>query len=377
MPERVYLDHNATSPLRPACRDAMLEAMSRPLNPSSVHAEGQAARALVDRARRDVADAISAPRESVVFTSGGSEGDNAAIHGLVRGGPKVARILVTATEHAAVHAAAGCCGVPIEIAPVDAGGVLDLAWLERRAGELHAAGESFLLCAMLANNETGVIGPVAEAARIVRTRGGYVLCDAVQALFKIDLDFSSLGADVLVVSAHKAGGPIGVGAMVVTPGLAFDPLLKGGAQESYRRAGTHNVPGIAGFGELARTASPSDYDGLAARRDAMEAALPEGTRVWGRGARRLPNTSCFTAPGFASERQLMGLDLAGFAISAGSACSSGKTKPSPVLTAMGADEGAARCAARVSTGWNTPEGAEAAFLAAWTNQFSRIARRAA
>jgi cysteine desulfurase len=230
---------------------------------------------------------------------------------------------------------------------------------------------------MLANNETGVIQPVAEAAAIVRRAGGYVLTDAVQAFGKIPVDFSTLGADILVLSAHKAGGPVGVGAMVATPGLAFEPLLRGGGQEEYRRAGTHNVAAIAGFGALAKAARPEDYAPLAAIRDRIAAGLPESVRVWGKDAPRLPNTLCISARGFTSETQLMVMDLAGLAVSAGSACSSGKVRTSPVLSAMGASEDEARCALRVSLGWDTPEDAGERFLAAWTKEYERVARKVA
>ena len=374
MPERLYLDHNATSPLRPACRDAMLDAMTAPANPSSVHTEGRAAKRLVEDARIALAEAISAPPQSVVFTSGGTEADTTAIFGLARGGPKVRRLFLSAIEHAAVPAAAHRTGLPVETMPVTADGTLDLESLERRLSAYDADKEGpFLLCLMLANNETGVIQPVAEAAALARRAGGYTLVDAVQALFKIEIDFASLGADILALSAHKAGGPVGVGAMVVTPGLAFEPLLGGGGQEENRRAGTHNVAAIAGFGALAKAASVSDYGRLATLRDRIEAGLPQGVAVMGQRAPRLPNTSCITVPGFPSQTQLMTMDLGGIAVSAGSACSSGKVKPSGTLVAMGVPEDEARCALRISTGWNTPDDAAERFLSAWTTEHARVA----
>jgi cysteine desulfurase len=375
---RLYLDHNATSPLRPECRDAMLEAMEAPRNASSVHAEGRAAKQIVETARRRLADAVSCPPASVVFTSGGTESDHTGILGFARGGPKVARLFLAATEHPAVPAAAQKAGLPTEIVPVLEDGTLDLTWLEERlAGYDAGADGPFLLCVMFANNETGVIHPVREAAAIARRAGGYTLVDAVQALFKVDIDFSTLGADMLALSAHKAGGPVGVGALVVTPGLGFEPLLGGGGQEENRRAGTHNVPAIAGFGRLAEVAGPSEYERLVPIRDAIEAGLPEGVRVHGQTAPRLPNTTSLTAPGFRSETQLMSLDLAGIAVSAGSACSSGKIKRSSVLTAMGLPEAEAQTALRISLGWDTPADAAGRFAGAYRSEYQRISSRAA
>ena len=370
---RLYLDHNATSPLRPACREAMLEVLGAPLNASSVHAEGRRARGIVDGARRALAERMGVTPNGVIFTGGGTEGDNAGVQGLVRGPVGACRLLVAATEHAAVSAAAARSGVPVEVVPVLRDGTLDLEALERAC----EGDGPVCLALMLANNETGVIHPVADAARIVHAAGGVVLCDAVQALFKIEFDLVSLGADVLVLAAHKAGGPQGAGAMIVRPGLSLDPFLVGGGQEENRRAGTHHVAGLAGFRALCETAELSDYDSCATIRDEIEAGLPEGVTVWGQGAPRLPNTTCLTAPGFPSETQALTMDLGGLAVSAGSACSSGKLKPSGVLTAMGAREEDARCALRVSTGWDTPQDAGRRFLDAWTPQFQRIARRAA
>ena len=370
---RLYLDHNATSPLRPACREAMLAVLGAPLNASSVHAEGRRARGVVDGARRALAARMGVTPNGVIFTGGGTEGDNAGIRGLVRGPARVRRLLIAATEHAAIHAAAARAGVPVQAVPVLRDGTLDLAALEAACAGEGPVG----LALMLANNETGVVHPVAEAARIVHAAGGYVLCDAVQALFKVEFDRESLGADVLVLAAHKAGGPQGIGAMILRPGLGLDPFLVGGGQEENRRAGTHDVAAVAGFRALCEAASPSDYEHCASVRDEIEAGLPGGVTVWGQGAPRLPNTTSLTAPGFSSETQALTMDLAGIAVSAGSACSSGKLKPSGVLTAMGATEEEARCALRVSTGWDTPSDAGARFLRAWTTEHERIARRAA
>ncbi|MEM6912938.1 MAG: cysteine desulfurase family protein [Pseudomonadota bacterium] len=381
MPDRLYLDHNATSPLRPEVREVMQEALSVPRNASSVHAEGRAAKAMVEGARKKIAARINAPLESVIFTAGGTEADTMALTGLVRGGPKVRRLMVSAIEHSAVTATAEALGAEIdhlETVPVTEAGVLDLAALERRLGAYDEAKNGpFLLSVMLANNETGVIQPIADIAPMVWKAGGYLFVDAVQGFGKIDIDFSVLGADAIALSAHKAGGPPGVGALVVKPGLALAPLLRGGGQELSRRAGTENVAGIAGFGVLAEAAEPSAYAELSTLRDAIEQGLPEGVRIWGKDAARLPNTSCFSAPGFQSETQVMVMDLAGLAVSSGSACSSGKVKPSPVLKAMGAGEAETKSSLRVSLGWDSPKDAAERFLSAWSREHQRVLERSA
>lgn len=378
MAERLYLDHNATSPLRPECRDAMLEAMSAPRNASSVHAEGRASKQLVERARSKIAESIGAFPSSIIFTSGGTEADHLGVLGLARGDHDIRRVFVSAVEHPAIPAAAQRSGLPVEALPVTPMGVLDLEALERRlSGHNPETDGRFLLCLMLANNETGVIQPVAEAADLVHAKGGLILVDAVQALYKVDIDLTLLGADLLVLSAHKAGGPIGVGALVVKPGIGITPTQGGGGQEENRRAGTHNIPAIAGFGALVDVASPAEYQRLVPIRDALEAGLPQDVTVHGKSAPRLPNTSCITAPGFKSETQVMSTDLAGVAVSAGSACSSGKVKKSGVLAAMGVSDEEAACALRISLGWDTPNDAAERFLAAWTPEFERLSSRAA
>ncbi|MEM1379485.1 MAG: cysteine desulfurase family protein [Pseudomonadota bacterium] len=378
MTTRLYLDHNATSTLRPACREAMLDAMAAPRNASSVHAEGRAAKQLLERSRKSLAKAISCPPQSIVFCSGGTEADHLGVLGFARGGPRVTRLFVSAIEHPAVTAAAQKAGLPIETVPVLKSGIIDLAWLEKRLAHynFHADGP-FLLCLMLANNETGVIQPVQDAAMIARRAGGYTLVDAVQALFKVDIDFSTLGADMLALSAHKAGGPVGIGALVVTPGLGFEPMLGGGGQEENRRAGTHNIAAIAGFGALAETASISAYQDLQRIRDRIEEGLDPSAVVYGQDAPRLPNTTALSAPGFGSEAQVMTMDLAGIAVSAGSACSSGKVKRSGVLSAMGASDEDAATALRISLGWDTPDDAADRFLAAWNSEYQRILAKAA
>ena len=381
MPDRLYLDHNATSPMRPEVREAMLDALAAPRNASSVHAEGRAAKALIESARKTIADRIHAPIESVIFTAGGTEADTLALTGLVRSGPKVRRLFISAVEHSAVSATADALRHEVdavETVPVTEAGVLNLEALEQRLNAYDQDRDGpFLLAVMLANNETGVIQPIADLAPLVWKAGGYLFVDAVQAFGKIEIDFSALGADALALSAHKAGGPQGVGALVVKPGLAFEPLLRGGGQELSRRAGTENVAAISGFGRLAEVAEPSAYAALGDIRNAIEVGLSEGVRVWGQHAPRLPNTTCFSAPGFLSETQVMVMDLAGLAVSAGSACSSGKVKPSPVLAAMGAGDQDTKSSLRVSLGWDTPGDAAERFLAAWSREYQRILERSA
>lgn len=355
-----YLDHNATSPLRPAAFDAMAEALRAGGNPSSVHASGRRARAIVDKARREIASLAGAEPSEIVFTSGGTEANNLALSGAGR------RVLVSAVEHDSVRRA-----VPqAEVLPVDGEGVLDLAALERA---LAASAEPALVSVMLANNETGVLQPIAEVVRLARSAGALVHCDAVQAAGKVPVDLRDLGVDYLSLSAHKIGGPTGVGALVVREGAPLSPALRGGGQESNRRAGTENVAGIAGFGAAAVLAAPGRD--LAALRDGLELSLVQiapAAKIFGAGARRLSNTSCVSMPGVPAETQVLALDLAGVCISAGAACSSGKVQRSPVLEAMGLQAADADCAVRISLGWNSGSADIERLIAAWRNLYIRV-----
>ncbi|WOI54611.1 cysteine desulfurase family protein [Parvularcula sp. LCG005] len=381
MPERLYLDHNATSPLRPKVRDAMLAALDGAHNPSSVHAEGRAAKRLLEDARATLSEVLNTPKEGVIFTSGGTEADNLALTGMVRGPARIRRLMISGVEHDAVKATAKALseqGVTVETVPVTRSGVVDVDWLDRRLSGYDVETEgNFLLCVMLANNETGVIQPVEKLGPMVWPRGGYLFVDAVQGFGKLDVDFTAMGADLMAIGAHKVGGPVGVGALIVKTGLAFEPLLRGGGQELYRRAGTENIAAVSGFAACARDASPTDYKALAVMRDEIAASLPPGIVVWGKEASRLGNTLCFSAPGFASETQVMVMDLNGIAVSAGSACSSGKVRSSGVLQAMGANASEAGCALRISLGWNTPADAPSRFVGAWTKEQNRIAANSA
>ncbi len=343
----VYLDYNATAKVRPEAIEALAGALARGGNPSSVHAAGRAARARVETARAEVATLVGAPPAAVTFVSGGTEADALAMESALAAG--FSRIVVGATEHEAVRETAAASGLPVEMWPVDGAGLADLDWLEARL----AAGAPALVCLMLANNETGAIQPVAAAARIVRQAGAWLHVDAVQAAGKIAVDFDSLGADTMALSAHKLGGPQGIGALVAGQRATLARRLHGGGQERGLRAGTENVPGIAGFGAAAR-ASLADLPALAAQsawRDALAARVTEaGATVLAAGAPRLPQTLAFATADFSAETQVMALDLAAVMVSAGAACSSGKVKASGVIEAMGRPD-LAPYAIRVSGGW--------------------------
>lgn len=343
----VYLDYNATAKLRPEARTAMLQALDLGGNPSSAHADGRAARALVEAARADVGKLVGAGSQAVTFVSGGTEANALAIESAVVSG--ITRIIVGATEHDAVRANAQSTGVRVDVWPVDRDGVADLDWLETRLAD----GPRSLVCLMLANNETGVIQPIARAADLVRAAGGRLHADAVQAAGKIPVDFNALGVDSLALSAHKFGGPQGVGALVAGLDTALSRRLHGGGQERGRRAGTENVAGIAGFAAAARAASEdlrTSVDQSAWRDGLAAAVVAVGAEILGAGAARLPQTLCFATRGFGSEIQVMALDLAGIMVSAGAACSSGKVKSSHVIEAMGRGD-LASSSIRISGGW--------------------------
>jgi cysteine desulfurase len=357
MPRRVYLDWNATTPLRAEARDAMLAAYELIGNPSSVHAEGREARRLVEDARAALAAAVGALPRNVVFTSAGTEANALALSPGLRGpsGGPVERLLASAVEHASVLAGGRFPPDRIGLIRVTRSGVIDLDHLETLLGE----GPRALVSIMAANNETGAIQPVAEAARIVHEAGGLLHVDAIQALGKIPFNMNAVGADLATVSAHKIGGPKGIGALLVAEGIAgLEPVLRGGGQEKNRRAGTENVAGIAGFGaavEAVFQALPEDAQRMATLRTRLENGLSAvaGATVFSDDATRLPNTVLFTAPGLKAETAVIGFDLEGIAVSSGSACSSGKVQPSHVLSAMGYDATVAQGAVRLSLGWST------------------------
>jgi cysteine desulfurase len=369
MSERVYLDWNATTPLRPEARAAMAAALDLTGNPSSVHAEGRHARHLVEEVRSAVAGAVGAAPRNVVFTSGGTEANALALTpGLrARSGQPVERLVVSAIEHASVLAGGRFPREAITTIGVTSSGLPDLALL---VGAL-ASGPPALVSVMAANNETGALQPVFEAAEIVHAAGALLHVDAIQALGKIPFDINAIGADMVTLSAHKIGGPKGIGALVLAEGLTgLEPLVRGGGQELGRRAGTENVVGIAGFGaavKAAMAAQMSDAVRLEGLRNRLESGLRQTADmlIFSADVPRLPNTTLFTVPGLRAETAVIGFDLEGIAVSSGSACSSGKVQPSHVLEAMGFGPKLAQGAVRLSLGWSTSEADIDCCLKAW------------
>ncbi|QQO11905.1 cysteine desulfurase [Bradyrhizobium diazoefficiens] len=357
MPRRVYLDWNATTPLRAEARAAMLAAWELVGNPSSVHAEGREARRLVEEARATLAAGTGALPRNVVFTSAGTEANALALSPGLRGplGGPVERLLVSAIEHASALAGGRFPPDKISRIRVTRAGVVDLDHLRALLGN----GPPALVSLMAANNETGALQPVAEAARIVHGAGSLLHVDAIQVLGRIAFSINAVGADLATFSGHKIGGPKGAGALVVAEGVTgLEPVLRGGGQELNRRAGTENVAGIAGFGAAVRAALqalPEDTNRMATLRDRLENGLRgvAGATVFADDVERLPNTVLFTAPGLKAETAVIGFDLEGVAVSSGSACSSGKVQPSHVLSAMGYDATVAQGAVRLSLGWST------------------------
>ena len=377
---RHYLDHNATAPVRPEVIEAVASAMAMDGNPLSVHEEGRRAHKIVEDAREEIRSLINAPVNGVVFTSSGTESIHYALHGATKA-HNLSRIFISAIEHPAIAANAETTGAEIELLPVNASGVIDLDQLRARLRRHEdEVGGPFLVCLMFVNNETGVIQPVAEAAAIIHEFDGLLFCDAAQAVGKIPVNFVMSGADIMSFTGHKFGGPLGVGAVIAGTNLPIDPVLRGGGQEMNRRASTTNTPGIAGLGKACALAKESlaRADEIARLRNEMQAAVMDaGAKIWGAEAERLPGTLCLSAPGFAAATQLMTMDLAGLAVSAGSACSSGKSNPSHVLTAMGVSEEEATTSIRVSIGWNSTQEDADSFIREWPQAYQRIKARAA
>jgi cysteine desulfurase len=382
MPERSYFDWNATAPMREAARAAFTEALSVPGNPSSVHAEGRAARRLIEKAREEVAALVGARASDVFFTSSGTEANMLALTPAIDvAGDKRprAKLLLSAIEHVSVRAGGRFARDAIEELPVDAQGRLDLVAL----ADAVAKSPRPLVSLMLANNETGVIEPVAQAAAIVHAAGGLLHVDAVQAAGRVACDIAELGADLLTLSAHKIGGPKGVGALVRRgDDIHFpEPLIRGGGQERGLRAGTENVAGIAAFGAaaaVARRQRAAEAAHMLALRETLEIglkAIAPGTVVFGAGAPRLPNTTLFTVPGMKAETAVIAFDLEGIAVSSGAACSSGTVQPSYVLAAMGVLPPLTRGAMRVSLGWCTTEADIESFLNAWRKLASALSKQ--
>ncbi len=378
----IYLDYNATAPVRPEVVDKIKEILADPANPSSVHGYGRAAKKHLEDARRIIANHISCWPDEVIFMGSATEANVTAL------GSAKGNVLVSAIEHssilsslrgsvatAAIQQKENWIASPAarnDVIPVDANGIVKLDALEKLLTEQKPA----LVSVMLANNEIGVIQPVSEIAQLCKAHGALLHCDAVQGLGKIPVDIGALGVDMLTLSAHKCGGMVGAAALVVRRGTPFAALFTGG-QEGRRRAGTENVAAIAGFAKAIELFDFAHMQKLRGWLDAMENTMQSyGAEIFGKSAPRLPNTTCVSMPGVSQETQLMDFDIKGFAVSAGSACSSGRVEPSHVLAAMGASENAARSAIRISGGWKTTEADLISFTRAWLSTCERLAKTA-
>jgi cysteine desulfurase len=382
---RVYLDYNATSPLRPVAREAMLSALQQPANASSVHNEGRAARATVEGARERVAALVGADPKAVTFTSGATEAIALVLSPELDVTGRAARLdvmLISGVEHPAVRAGGRFPADRIEILAVDGEGVVDLTALDEALARHRAAGRRALVSVMAANNETGVVQPIREIARRAHASDAILHSDAVQIVGRLPFDLVASGADLISISSHKLGGPHGAGALIArSEDLRVPPLLRGGGQERGRRAGTENVAALAGFAAAAEEARMSvgpESGRLGRLRAAAEAGIrtiaPEAVVLSSR-AERLPNTLCFAVPGVAAETAIIAFDLDGVALSAGSACSSGKVGPSDTLKAMGVAPEIARGAMRLSIGWDTDESDISRFLEVWKRVYLKLGQR--
>ena len=366
--ELTYLDHNATTPLKPAVREIMLQKMTVPGNASAIHKAGRAARRDIEEARQQISQLVNAgPQALIVFTSGATEANN-----LVLKGSGVERILVSAIEHPSVLQA----HPHKEIIPVLSTGIIDLAAMDKM---LEGNDRSTLISVMLVNNETGIIQPLDQVMEIAKRRGALVHTDAVQAAGRVPLDLQKLGVDYMTLSAHKIGGPQGAGCLIMSNCVSVAPQISGGNQEKNMRAGTENLAAIAGFGVAAELAvrDMAAFERLAILRDKVEAELQKiaPIKILGKDVPRVANTTMFTLAGVSSETQLIALDLAGVCVSNGSACASGTVKASHVLKAMGVSEAEANSALRVSLGWNSTEKDVDYFVRKWTEMYERVHSR--
>lgn len=369
MNQPIYLDYNATSPLLPQVRGVIEEVSALPLNPSSVHYYGRMAKKLLEDSRKTLADFLSVWPDEICFMASATEANNTALRAF-----SGLTLAVAASEHSSVLNAAKERADSL-ILPVDENGLLKLEALE---AALQQYGSNLLVSVMLANNETGVIQPIAEIARRVKAAGALIHCDAVQAFGKMPLDFNLLGVDMLTLAAHKVGGPVGVGVLVIRNGLAIRPLMMGGGQEKRRRAGTENIPAIVGMAKLVSSLTAQSH--LREWKNNIEKQIINvscETKIFSAGVERIPNTICLTMPHISSETQLMNFDLAGICVSAGSACSSGRIESSHVLKAMGVSEAEASTAIRISMGWGTTETEIQRFISEWKNLYARLSKEAA
>jgi cysteine desulfurase len=381
MVERTYFDWNATAPLRPQVAAALAQALAVPGNPSSVHAEGRVARRLIERAREEVAALVGAEPGNVFFTSGGTEANMLALTPAIETAQEKRprdRLLVSTIEHSSVRTGGRFAAAMVEDVPVKPDGRIDLDGL----GSALARASRPLVSLMLANNETGVVQPVAEAAAMTHAAGGLIHVDAVQGPGRVACDIGALGADMLTISAHKLGGPKGVGALVRrADDIHFpEPLIRGGGQERGIRAGTENVAGVVAFGAAA-AAAREDWPAEAVRMRTLREALETGLKaitpqavIFGEAAERLPNTTLFAVEGIKAETAVIAFDLEGIAVSSGAACSSGKVQPSHVLAAMRVSPALLRGAVRASLGWTTTEAEIECFLAAWRKLVTALSK---
>lgn len=366
----IYLDYNATAPLRPSVVAAMQEVMGLPLNASSAHKQGRFAKKIVEDTRRRLAEFLNCWPQEVIWCGSASEANNAVLRCF-----PAQSVLVSAIEHSAIINASS----DLEHIPVTPDGVVDLAWLEHRLAEPN---KPALISVMFANNETGVLQPITEVVKLARAHGILVHCDAVQAVGKLPLDFTTLGLDYMTISFHKNGGPVGIAALIVRNGAPFQPFIRGGGQEFNRRAGTENVLAIAGVGALLESWSFDELIRVRGLVEAMEGEILKattvsgGTFIVGRSSPRIGNTTCIIMPGISQEVQLMRMDLAGVCVSAGSACTSGKIELSHVLGAMNVSDSLASSALRISAGWNTQAGDCEAFVKAYLAMFTELSGHA-
>lgn len=388
MSKRVYLDYNASAPVRTEVRETVAQMLEKQGNPSSVHAEGRALRSRVEAAREHVAALVGAEPRDVIFTSGGTEANITALSpaNVNQTAPERVVLFMSGIEHPSVAAGGRFASGRIRKVRATQDGVIDVAALEREIASLRETDSTapFMVSLMLANNETGAIQPVAHVSEIVRSHGGVLHSDAVQAAGKVPVDMGALGVHMLTLSAHKIGGPQGVGALVLGDGMPSlpEPLMTGGGQELRARSGTENVAGICGFGVAAEIAARNTgrMAELARLRDRLEQGIrdraPEAM-IFAANTDRLPNTTNFAVSGMKSETVIISLDLAGIAVSAGSSCSSGKVEQSHVLQAMGVADDVARGAIRVSLGWDTTRNDIDAFLSAWSNVYEQFSQERA